>query len=174
MNVDEMRLCTELWDKHKERIHQFCSIKLRSCPSEVDDVVSEVFLALCKKVSESGPPEKPKEWLYGTFGNLLNKTYRNIYSLRENETAFSDNDFELPHMKDDIKSKEDEMYIAELFKKFGDRLSVNERELMELVIYKQLKHKEIALMQNSTETAIKQKYYRVISKLRKIREKLEK
>lgn len=174
MNIDERVTCTELWDAHKERIHQVCSIKLRSCPSEVEDVVSEVFLALCKKVSDSGMPEKPKEWLYGTLRNLLNKTYRGVYSTRENETVFSDNEIELPYMFDAINSKENEMYLSELMRVFKDSFGEDENELIDLIYYKRFKYREIALMLDTTEGAIKQRHYRLIRKLRKLKEKFEK
>ena len=174
MKTEEKDTCTELWGAHKDKIHQVCSIKLRSCPSEVEDVVSEVFLALCKKMSDSGAPEKPREWLYGTLRNLLNKTYKGIYAARENEIVFSDNEIELPYMFDDIKSKEDEMFVEELRKSLDDAFSEDEYELIDLVHYKQLKYKEIALMKGSTESAIKQKHYRIIKKLKKLSKKFEK
>lgn len=172
MKTEEKETCIELWDTHKDRIYQVCSIKLRSCPNEVEDVVSEVFLALCKKVAESEAPEKPKEWLYGTLRNLLNKTYKNAYSARENETPFFESEIELPYMYDDIDSKETEMYVEEIRK--AGILNNEELELIDLIYYKRLKLKEIAEMQNSTETAIKQKHYRMIRKLRKTAKKHEK
>ena len=172
MKTEEKETCIELWDTHKDRIHQVCSIKLRSCPNEVEDVVSEVFLALCKKVAESEVPEKPKEWLYGTLRNLLNKTYKNSYSARENETSFFESEIELPYMYDDIDSKETEMYVEEI--RNAGILNNDELELIDLIYYKRLKLKEIAEMQNSTETAVKQKHYRTIRKLRKTAKKHEK
>lgn len=173
MNFDEKRICTELWDAYKDSIRRVCSIKLQSCPSEVDDVVSEVYLALCKKVSESGAPEKPKEWLFGTLRNLINKKYKEMYSLRENETSFSETEIDLPYMHNDIHVKETEMYFAELKKMAEDVLSDEERLLMNLIHFNRLKHKEVAAMQSSTESAIKQKHYRICNKLRKAAKKLE-
>lgn len=173
MNVDEKKICTELWDIHKDQIRKVCSIKLRSCPNEIDDVVSEVYLALCKKVSESGAPEKPKEWLYGTLRNLLNKKYKAVYAMRENETAFSESEIELPYKHDDINLKETEIYVDELRKACEGVLSDEELVLINYIYYSRFKHKEIAAMQNSTESAIKQKHYRICNKLRKVAKKLE-
>lgn len=170
METAEKDICTELWDTHKDRIHQICSIKLQSCPNEVEDVVSEVFLALCKKVSESEAPEKPKEWLYGTLNNLLNKTYRGVYAARENETPLPENEFELPYMYDEIDSKETEMYVEQLRKACD--LNDDEQKLLDLFYNKRFRNKEIAAMQASTESAIKQKHYRTIRKLRKTAKKV--
>lgn len=174
MSDDEKKLCTELWDIYKDQIHRVCSVKLRSCPSEIEDVVSEVFYALCKKVAESGPPEKPKEWLYGTLRNLLNKKYKGLYLIRKNETAFSENEIELPYKHDDINLKETEIYVDELIKVIEGILSDEEIELINHIYYSRLKHKEIADMKNTTESAIKQKHYRINMKLRKAAKKLEK
>ena len=173
MNFDEKRICAELWDVYKDSIRKVCSIKLRSCPNEIDDVVSDVYLALCKKVSETGAPEKPKEWLFGTLRNLLNKKYKEIYSLRENETAFSETEIDLPYLHNDIHTKETEIYLEELNKAAKNVLSDEEWLLMNLIHFNRLKHKEIAVMQNSTESAVKQKHYRICNKLRKAAKKLE-
>lgn len=174
MSEDEKKLCTELWDIYKEPIHRVCSVKLRSCPCEIEDVVSEVFYALCKKVAESGPPEKPREWLYGTLKNLLNKKYRGLYLIRENETVFAESEIELPYKQDDISLKETEIYIEELMKVIEDILNDEEIELINHIYYSRLKHKEIADMKNTTESAIKQKHYRINLKLRKAAKKLAK
>ena len=168
MNVDEKRICTEIWDSYEPWVRKISNIKLRSCPDEVDDLVSEVFLALCKQVSDNGAPEKPKEWLNGTLRNLLNRKYTKIYKIRENETNLLEEEFRLPFKNDDINRKENEIYIEELMKLFDDTLSDSELELLNYIFNYELKSKEIAVLMNTTEAAIKQKRYRLYIKLRKI------
>ena len=168
MNVDEKRICAEIWESHEPLIRKICSIKLKSSPNEIDDVVSDVFLALCKQVSESGAPEKPREWLCGTLRNMLNKKYTAIYKIRENETSLSDEEFRLPLNNDDINRKENEIYIEELMKLFDNKLNDSDLELLDYIFNHGLKSKKIAVLKNTTEAAIKQKRYRLYLKLRKI------
>lgn len=168
MNVDEKRICTEIWNSYEPLIRKISSIKLKSCPDEIDDLVADVFLALCNQVSKNGAPVKPKEWLCGTLKNLLNKKYTDIYRIRENETGFSEEEYRLPYKNDVIIQKENEIYIEELIKLFDDTLSDDDFELLNYIFNYELKSKEIAVLMNSTETAIKQKRYRLYLKLRKI------
>lgn len=52
MTVDETKICDEIWEKYKPQLQKLCAIKLKSYPDEVDDVISEVFLALCEQVAK--------------------------------------------------------------------------------------------------------------------------
>lgn len=168
MNVEEKRICTEIWDRYEPWIRRIANIKLRSCPDEVDDLVSDVFLALCKQVAKNGAPEKPKEWLNKTLQNQLNRKYTKIYKIRENETSLSGEEFRLPFKNDDINRKENEIYVEDLIKLFDDTLSDSDLELLNYIFNYELKSKEIAVLMNTTEAAIKQKRYRLYNKLRKI------
>lgn len=173
MNVDEKRICNELWNTYESAVRQLCIYKLRSCPDEADDVISEVFLALCKKVSKSGAPDKPREWLLGTAKNLINKSYHAVYSVREKETSLSELEYVLPYEYDGIERKTDEISDKELIKMFENVLDEEENILMNNIYYGQKKLKDIAVMMNKTESAIKQKHYRTVNKLRKVLKNLE-
>ena len=173
MNDDKKRICTELWAEHEARIRKMCIFKLQSCPSEIDDVVADVCLALCKKVSESGPPEKPREWLYGALHNLLNGKYKEIYAKRENETDYPNDEFELPFSDNSIRQKENQIYFEEAIKKAENKLK-NDDYLMLSYAIKDSKIKDIAADLNKTETAVKQKRYRTFQKMREICKDFEK
>lgn len=71
MNSIQREICENLWNEYEPQLRKICRVKLRSCPDEVDDVMSEVSLALCKQIEKFGKPEKPKQWLYATLIILL-------------------------------------------------------------------------------------------------------
>lgn len=174
MNDDEKKLCAELWDKYEPMIRKMSNYKLQSSKSEIEDLIADVCLALCKKVHESGPPEKPKEWLIAVFNNLLNGKYKEIYAKRENETIYSDEEYDMPFRDNSIQQKEDEIFAAEILKKAEGTLKKDDYVIIDSSVIKDLKLKDIAANLNKTENAVKQKRYRVFQKLRKISENLEK
>lgn len=96
MNSIQREICENLWNEYEPQLRKICRVKLRSCPDEVDDVMSEVSLALCKQIEKFGKPEKPKQWLYATFNNIINLKYREIYKQKEKQENIENKDFELP------------------------------------------------------------------------------
>ena len=52
MNSIQREICENLWNEYEPQLRKICRVKLRSCPDEVDDVMSEVSLALCKQIEK--------------------------------------------------------------------------------------------------------------------------
>lgn len=173
MNDDEKRICAELWDEHGSFIRRMCEFKLISSPDEIDDVVGDVCLALCKMVSESGPPENPRAWLFKVFSNLLNGKYREIYAKREKETEYLDEEYDFPFRDNSIQQKENQIHFEELMKKAEGRLKEDDYEMLGY-IYAGYKAKEIAKILNKSEAAVKQKRYRICKKMREIENEMKK
>ncbi|MDE6019583.1 MAG: sigma-70 family RNA polymerase sigma factor [Ruminococcus sp.] len=174
MKVDETRICNEIWEAYKPRLQKLCMLKLSNYPDEVDDVISEVFLALCEQIEKRGIPDKPKAWIYGTFNNILNSKYREIYKAREKYVNLLDHEYKLPYLFD-VHSKDilDRIYGDELQHFLRIELNENEYRLVQYIYYDKLKMSEIAALENSTEAAIKQRHYRLCNKLRWLAKKFE-
>lgn len=175
MTVDETKICNEIWDMYKSRLQRVCMIKLNNYPDEVDDVISDVFLALCEQIEKRGIPEHPKAWLYATFKNILNTKYREIYKAREKYVSILDNEYNLPYAGE-ISGKDmlDRIYGNELDQLLKDELKESEYRLLQYIYYDKLKMAEIAVLENSTEAAIKQRHYRLCNKLRWLAKNFEK
>ena len=174
MTVDETKICNEIWEKHKSRLQKLCMIKLSGHPDEVDDVISEVFLALCEQIEKRGIPEKPKAWLYSTFNNILNSKYREIYKEKEKHVSLYDEGIILPYTTDINKDMFDKIYNDELRQFLKNELNENEYRLIQYIYYDKLKMAEIAALEGTTEAAIKQRHYRLCNKLRWLANKIEK
>lgn len=172
METEYKNICTELWDEYEPNLRRLCRIKLQSHPDETDDVISELFLFLCKKVSESGPPENPKAWLYGTANNLINLKYRKIYKDKEIITSSSAKEYELPYTNDFTDEITDNLLIEQLNNELEKELSEQEKALMKFIYKDGLKMKEIAEILKTSEAAVKQKHYRLCRKIRKTANKL--
>lgn len=54
MNENQRKICTEIWQEYESQLRKICKIKLQSHPNEIDDVMSEVSLALCKQIKKYG------------------------------------------------------------------------------------------------------------------------
>ena len=162
------RICEQLWVENEPALRKLCRVKMQSCQDEIDDVISEVFLALCQKVATDNIPENPKAWLYAALNNIIKLKYRKLYKLKEKQTSLTDEQFELPFGCDDIEEKIDEIYLSEIKDKLKSLLTEDEYQIIKSIHFDKLKMKEIAGINNSTESAIKQKHYRICRKLRKI------
>lgn len=167
--VDNIQF-VELWNQYEPRLRQMCNIKLQSVPDEIDDVISEVFLALCKKVNESGLPKNPKTWLYGTLNNKILKEYEKIY--KEKAISMADIEYILPSSIDFIEEIEDKSFLDNLIKICEKELTESEKTLLLYVYKERLTMKEIAEILHSSEFAVKQKHYRLCKHLRKIAERI--
>lgn len=167
MNDDEKKLCTELWAQYEHTIRNYSEFKLQSNKDEIEDLIADVCLALCKKVHESGPPEKPREWLLKVCSNLLNGKYRDYYEKRDNETSYIDEEYEVPFGNKSPKDNEPKMLLEELIKKAGDRIDAQDRRIL-WYTFLGYKIKEMAELMNKSEAALKQKRHRLYIKLRKI------
>lgn len=168
MNKLENDICNDLWIEYEPQLRKVAKTKLRSCPNEVDDVISDVFVALCEKVSKDEVPEKPKAWIYGTLNNIINLKFREIYKIKEKETGLSDEEYDLPLANDIIEEKIDEIYNDEIKSRLKVLLTEDEYKIIHSIHFDKMKMKEVAKLHNSTEAAIKQKHYRICRKLRKI------
>lgn len=168
VNAIDDEICTKLWNENVCRIRKICQIKLRSYPDEIEDVLSEVFLAFCEKTSKNGIPEKPTAWLYGTLNNLINLKYREIYKFKSNNANLLDKEYELPFQEDVIEEKIDEIYKNEIINKLKQLLTSDEYQLIQYIYFDKRKMREIAKILNTSEAAVKQKHYRICNKLRKI------
>ena len=160
--------CERLWREYEPQIRKICRVKLYKYQNEVDDTVSDVFLALCKKIEKSGVPENPKPWLYAVLNNIINQRLRDIYRQSECETEFDFENVCLPFEKCEIEEKIESVYNEEIQGKLKTILSEDEYQIIKYIYFNRLKLKEIAVLTGSTESAVKQKHYRMCNKLRKI------
>lgn len=170
---NENQLCEQIWTMYEPKIRRICEYKLSSCPDEVDEVVSQTFLALCTKLSED-TIDNPKAWLYATASNLIKMTYdtqnKNKKNLISLDTGITDTNehHNLIYSRDFLDKRLSNDQIDILKSQVEADLDYQERILLHYIHDEQMKYREIAKVMNSTETAIKQRAYRLRGRVKEI------
>lgn len=170
--------CENIWKESFIGMKHLCEYKLRSCPDEIDDVISEVYLAFISTVHNNKIPENPKAWLYGVANNLIKKKYSQINKQKNMCISMSSpeiDDIELavfPDLSEEIVSDDDIVSMAD---KIFSELSTEEQQILTYFHYENKSIKEIADLIGKRESAVKQKHYRLCLKIRRlIKECIEK
>lgn len=171
MNKTEEEQVLDLWLKYEPEIKRFCSIRLNRFPDEVDDVVSEIFTAFWTTCKADKIIHYPRQWLYAVANNQINRAFKRIYKDRENVVSLSDNEYLLPYSNNTTNEIELEEYREFLETETEKVLTDDEKKIVDLY-NKGMKLKEIAVIMESTYSAVKQKHYRAVNKLKNIVKKL--
>lgn len=113
-------------------------------------------------------PNEPKKWIYGTLNNLIKKKFVNLYKDQEHCISTHDDTLTMPLVgPNHIEKLFQKLSNRELKKELENFLSNDEYRLIELIYFEKLKLKQIAKIYHTTESAIKQKHYRICRKLKK-------
>lgn len=164
----QIELCDSLWKLYEPQLRKYCSYKLSSHPSEVDDVISETYFALCKAISNDVDILNPKAWLYGTLNNQIKLKYSELKRIKKLNVSFDSVEHELLYNIDFDTAKLSDELIEQLQKEVVNELSESEKVLISLIYEKKTKYKDIATIIGSTESAVKQKHYRLKKKIKSI------
>lgn len=167
MKEQNMRLCEELWLEYEPKLRKICMAKFKGNADTADDIVARVYLALCERLDRDDMPGAPVAWLYGVMNNIINTEYRELYNRQSRIIAFDDIEYNLPFTDGGVEDKIDEVYNGEIKAKLRRILSEDEYAIIEYIYFDRLKMKEIACKIGSTQSAVKQKHYRICNKLRK-------
>ena len=160
-------ICSKNWEEYEPIIRRIAFTRLSGLEDEVDDVVSETFTALCTKFSGGSAPDNTRSWLYGTLNNIINQRLRKIYIERENVVADSTDMVDLKFAYSVPDSAFKSVSINEFCKIVRSLLSDDEYSLIEALYINGAKVSEVAKQLNLTEGAVRQRSYRICSKLRK-------
>lgn len=168
MGFSEEKQIADIWTENKPNLERLCNIKLQSHPDEIEDILSDVFLAFLQKVEKDGFPNEPKAWLYATTNNIIKSFYRQFYRNEESIAQIALLKAELPYTEDvfNIISKTED--TSELRRILDSKLKDDEKIMIEFHVKNGLKYKQVAALLGISENAAKQKYYRIWNKIRKI------
>ena len=155
------------------RLRKLCKYKLHNHPTEAEEVVSEVLLVFVTAVNNTKIPKDPMAWLYSVANNIIKHKYKEIQR-EDHRSAYIHSDNELwvyPDFTDEIISD------SAILKMADDILSgftEEERTLLSYIYIENKSMKEIAEIMGKTESAVKQKHYRLcLSIKRLIKEQIE-
>ncbi len=167
MNESQKQFCAELWECYEKQLRKVCNARLSGPEEDREEVLSELFLILCKKVDQDGGIEYPQAWLYGTLNNLLKQKYTQNNKSKVTYVAKYE-DIGLPYEYDPL----DEIFDREMLENLRDilkeELTDEEKQLLYYIIYENKTYKEIALLTASNENSVKQRKYRLFGKIKKL------
>ena len=171
MNSEERIQCEKVWEQYIALLQKMCKLKLRSMPDEIDDAISDVFLAFCEKVDKSGLPQNPKKWLYGTLNYIIIKRYQEVGTKKQKIIDVPDIE-DIPDSNNNgIADVDDSVFVESAKKICVEKLKEKEKVLFKYVFVDNMKMKEIAEVLQTSETAVRQKYYRLCIHIRNIMDK---
>lgn len=167
-------LCEKIWNECEPLLRRICNIKLSSHPSEIDDVIGDTYLALCNALNSGASIRDYKAWLFGTVNNLIKMKYTELNKIKKTLINIDNVEHELLYSINFSDVTLNDEIIEMIKQEIIDELSGSERTLLILIYTKRLKFKEIALILNTSENAVKQKHYRLKLKIKKlVKEKLK-
>lgn len=163
--------CKSIWLRNESKLRKLCTYKLNSYPDEIEDILAEAALILWTAIFNEKTIDYPDSWLYSVTNNLIKKKYSEINVEKECKTVFDEEnadiyrlrigyDFESSLLSDNLI----ENFIVEL----DFELDSTEKQLYEYIYEDKLKMKEIAVLLSTTESAVKQKNYRMTRKIKKL------
>lgn len=170
MTEDEKNICSTLWNEFEQDVKRLCMIKLSSNKSAVDDVVSDVFFALCIFVEKNGSPNNPKAWLYSVTYNKINEKFRSLYKNKDRKLCF-EYEYELSYDYDFENDVLDKLFIDELKSSLKEKLNDDETKLYNYLYNQNLTLSQTADLLKISKSAVKQRKYRLNNKIRTIAKK---
>lgn len=174
-DINSMELCEKLWNEYEPELRKLCHYRLSSYPSEIDDVIAEVYLALCNAINKGEDISKPKAWLYGTVNNLIKLKYTELNKIKRLHINLDSVEHELFYDLNIDESLLTAEVIEALKDEIFDELTATDKTLLILIYIKKLKFRDIAKILNTTESAVKQRHYRLKRKVKSLaKEKIKK
>lgn len=171
MEVKDEKLYIDLWNQCKSEIQRLCYIKLKGFPYDIEDTMSEIFIAFWEKDLKNDSPNNLKAWLYVVANNMINLKFREIYKDRENTVDLEDNEVDLLYSPDFVSNVENKELYNLLKSDIENRLSEGEQYFINLIYEDGMRLKEVAKIFGISYKATKQKHYRIINKIKKISKK---
>lgn len=176
INTEKHRLFKQAWEKHETDIRRLCKYKLNSNQDAIEDVIADVFLYLWIEIDNNGVPQNLHGWLYKVAVNLINQKYREFYNGKNKILSYDDGiaksylltGYDIDDLR--LESETLFMWADEII----DELPEKDRTLFKMIYDEDLPMKEIAERLGTTATAIKQRHYRLVRKVKKaVRERIE-
>jgi RNA polymerase sigma-70 factor (ECF subfamily) len=159
-DVDKMGL---LYERYHRQLFRFIFNMTRQRELS-EDIVQNIFLRMLKYPDGFMGFGEFKMWMYHIGRNAV---YDHFRKMKKTPAQSDVKDFEEKIRGDDVTDshleKEEELKILE---KAMDKLSDENRELLILCRFQELKYNEIAKILNTTEGAIKVRVHRALNQLK--------
>ena len=165
----ELQQATLLFERYNKRIFNFLA-RMTMDRELAEDLTQNLFLRIIKYRNSYREGNKFQSWIYQVARNVFSDHYqahKNKFSNFVDVEKISD------HMADRAEHEEQDEKEKILQRSLA-RLSEEQRELLVLTRFQQMKYEEVAQIMDTTVANIKVKVHRAIIKLREVYFEMEK
>lgn len=164
-----LQQATLLFERYNKRIFNFLA-RMTIDKALAEDLTQNVFLRIIKYRNSYRDGARFQSWIYQIARNVFSDHYQTI---KNRYSDFVDVEKISDHMPDNEDSEIlDEK--EELLQRSLARLSEDQRELLVLTRFQQMKYEEVAALMDTTVANIKVRVHRALIKLREHYFELEK
>lgn len=169
VKTGDLQQASQLFDRYHKRLYNFLA-RMAMDRELAEDLTQNVFLRMIKYRNSYREGAKFQSWIYQVARNVFSDHYQTIKNRRS--------DFiDVEKMSDRMADNEETKMMDEqekLLHRSMALLSEEQRELLVLTRYQQMKYEEVAAIMDTTVANIKVKVHRAIAKLREHYFELEK
>jgi RNA polymerase sigma factor (sigma-70 family) len=165
----ELQQATLLFERYEKRIYNFLA-RMTMDRHLAEDLTQNVFLRMIKYRNSYTEGRKFQSWLYQVARNVFSDHYQ---AVKNKYSGFVDVEKISDHMADQNDSDEQDEKERLLHLSMA-KLTDEQRELLVLTRFQQLKYEEVASIMDTTVANIKVKVHRAILKLREYYFEIEK
>jgi RNA polymerase sigma-70 factor (ECF subfamily) len=149
-----------MYDSHYRAVLAYCLRRVGS--ADAQDAAAEVFTIAWRRFDNMPLDERQLPWLYGVAYRVLSHQWRaerrrTLLSVRMASVR------ELPSQSPDGQLVQRQDY--ELVRKAATQLKPLDREVLQLVMWEEMSHGQVAEMLGSTTAAVKQRVHRAKRRL---------
>lgn len=126
----------------RTKMKKICHAKMAD-NNDIDDIISETYLAFYEHCKKHGLPDNPTAWLYSILNRRINNKCREVYKNARNKVHLD----EIQNLSFEVDFEEEllkNVSIDELKTKIISKLTNDEYNLYELIYEKGTKYAEIA------------------------------
>ncbi len=151
----------DIWQEFHKALLTFIRSKVRS-DEDAEDILQNVFIKIHKNITTVKDSDKLQSWVYQIARNTINDCYRTCY--RISQVEYDD--------KVNILNESDEKNlnseVSQNIEALQSELTTEHKEIIELYENSGLKHREIAIKLNITESTSKSRLKRARIKLKEV------
>ena len=164
----DLQQATLLFERYNRRIYNFLA-RMTMDRTVAEDLSQNVFLRMIKYRSSYRQGARFHSWIYQIARNVFSDHYQ---SVKNRHSDFVDVDKIRDHMADNDDRDRQEEKEALLHRSMA-RLTEEQRELLILTRFQQMKYEEVATLLDTTVANIKVKVHRALISLREYYFELE-
>ena len=161
INTDAEQRFNELFDRHHADVFRYCLRRLN--PNDAEDLAAEVFAIAWRRFDQIPGTDMARAWLLAAAYRVVGNHYRGRARRGRLSARLSGLPAEYPDSADVPVIRREE---GEALHRALDSLGATDRELLRLVSWDGLSHREIGVVLGLREDAVSKRVSRAQSRLR--------